>query len=399
MRATLLATAALLLAGCTDTKPNEVNSTFDPFAPAEAELAADAHPLLVEATDLLTHGAAVIEVPAGSYRLVRLVFDENVWGEEEPWDGSASTEIKLEWDAVDAGVLMTAFGFAPASFEDDHVIRPYVDFYPIEEEGWLGMRVASSCSGCDESLPGHEVAFLLGSPNQTLTARLGLGWDSNLQTLTEAPVRADAQTSEAFAGFGFRFVAGSTSLEYVAGALEMQWGGTELPTFTGVQRTTDVHSFSNVTEPGIATFQYAARDAAGMALWNYSLQANGTDVAWQGPWVHTPILPMPAVNGVIWPPRAVFQGNIGTGTLSVEVHRNFIGQADPTGLAQVSYDLAMVGHAGLDLDALFDWRSEATPWPDTQDSAACIGSSLLVDATLCYGDPQAAKHLEDLAHP
>lgn len=400
---------AVLFAGCVHgAQPVVVNSapaapsgeSSLPIAPPpEPEIQPPQLPGIANVTAELRGFAAEVRVPAGQYQLVRLIYDANVWGEELPWDGDAQTSVGFVWDVQGDGTNMGALGFQPPPFVEDRRIRPYIDFVPVTGKGWMWTSTSSSCSGdCDEHPPAHQRAVLIGSANGASTLRIGIfddGEPEQLWSRDTISIAPDATTSDAFAGQGLRVMALLEEYRSSSGILQADWSGTSAPTGAALERTSRYQGQAQAQEPGILSLGITAVDTLGLETWDYHLRYGGVANTWAGPWAWaTGNTHIAASAGVIWPPRASVQDNAPAGPVLFDANLTFTGQSDPTALAAPSFEIVRLGHAGLDLDALFGWNASQPANPDANGGVAdCTRSSLLPDVTMCHGDGDVAPPL------
>ena len=362
-------------------------------SPGAGQLSA---PLLVNVSAQLRKSAAEVVAAPGEFLLVRLVYDKEIWGEEEPWDGSASVLVGYAYDINGSGVYMRAFGFQPPSFSDERTIRPYVDFFPVEGKGWGWSSTSSSCSGCDESVPRHESALLVGGPGGA-TLRIGvLGDEDDPESLWDRPavvVGADAGTKDAFAGYAVRVVSLASETSAVMGALTASWSDALAPG-VALQRTADYSGKVVATEPGILSARLYGRETAGVEQWSYSMAAPQLSGGWDGVWLHEPYgaATFLTLTGAAYPPLVYAQGNIGVGDVLFEAHRTTTAASEPTGLVSPSLELAILGHAGVDLEALFGWDTDRLPSPDAGfEVLDCMETSLEPGIRNCVGSLPARQ--------
>lgn len=354
-------------------------------------------PLLIEIDGTkLRKMAAEIHIPQGEFRLVRLIYTAAVWGEKEPWDGSADVVIGVAWHTpASNATFMRAFGFEP--FTEGDPIRPFVDFYPFSGDGWSYSITSSSCSGdgCGD-VPAHETAWLVGASDGNVTLRIGvLPGDPEPEELWDRPalsVQQDVTTRDAWSGLGFQYTVLLQNYEATAGVLQVTHDAAlVLPTGTSQQRTTLATASADIVEPGIFAASMYANDLLGLEQWAYTLSAPGMEAAWEGPWPHSPASFYLTLAGVLQPPRFSAQGDVGTGTVSLQVRRDFTGQDDPTGLGSLQYELIEIGHAGVRLGDLFGWDVERPPFPSS-GMAMCERTSLLPGLARCIGDAASVMH-------
>ena len=383
----------VLVSGCVAQDADPTTQELPPVADVSAPAATAAQepaplepaaPLLVNMTGELRKSAAELTVPAGTYRLVHLVYDNALWGEASPWDGDAAVSVGLAWDVAGDGVVMHAFGFAAPSFAEPRPIRPYVDFAPVTGKGWTGSSVFSSCSGCEGDAPRHEAAWLIGGTGPS-RVRIGVvdGFDG-AEALWDRPavaVRADAETKEAFAGFAVRATILAEEFRLQGGIVQATWDDTVVPGL-GVQRKSSFTAQADAVEPGISSVALIVQEQAGVDDWTYHLDVPGLQGEWSGPWVHEPSQGsyLLTATGQVQPPLVRAQGNIGAGRLEFEAARTFTGFTEPTGLVRLQYEAVTIGHAGVDLDALFGWETSVPPAPDQALQVRhCVASSLRPD--------------------
>jgi hypothetical protein len=349
------------------------------------------HPLLIEVDDELRDGAAEITVPAGEFRLLRLLYTPAVWAEPQPWDGTAQVTITQSWKTTGSGVYMRAVGFG-SPFEAERTIEPFVGFLPIAGDGWAGSRTSSSCSGaCGDDPPAHDSAVLLGSLDAPVTIRIGIQNEWDPDALWERPpiaVRADAATHSAVAGLSVRYVVVAQETRVVLGDMVTEWSAAVDGTpVAHVERTTDASMDFNVTQRGIMAFALWGIDTLGIEKWSYAVEAAGIKAGWDGPWLHAgPYGTLLALAGALQYPVATLQAYAEPGPVHVEAHRLFTGVDEPVGLVWPQFEIVEAGYAGVDLDALFGWRSVRGPTPNGPGGADCFMASIIPHARVCVGD-------------
>lgn len=408
MRGWPITVVALLLAGCVaeEAEPESSDAIVsdDPVVQDAIERADQATanasedgpaplPFLVDLDgDLLRDGAAELVLPAGSYGIVRLVFTADVWGEDEPWDGSASAMAGVAFRGGE-GVGMSAFGFRP--FGGDEPIRPYINFVNTPDDGWGGLSVRSSCSG-DCAIPEHEYAFLVGSAGNATVLRIGMidDWNDVQDDLfgrEAVPIQADAVTRDAFAGLAYRVVYLAQTYEDATGIMEATYdGGPGAATYTGVERTTDFHAEADIVEAGIWAASMGGQDLVGAEQWSYTATAGDASHGAEDTWVHAPNSYLLAASGAFWPPLVQIQEIAAPGPMAFDAERVFTGQDDPTGLASYTYEGASVGHAGIDVVDLYGWDlGDVVP----ADGSAFCQVSTQVPVPVCHGDPALADQV------
>ncbi len=396
MRGAWLLLGFLLIAGCTEVPKDQVVDAAPTVSAAAASDAAptpipDASaemPALADVSASLRTSAAEIVVPAGEFHLVRLVYTKEVWGETEPWDGDAAVEIFMAYRTEGKGVFMRAFGFA-SPFADDEPIRPYVSFSAVEGEGWAWSSTSSSCSGCKAGVPEHETAWLVGA-DQPVTLRVGIPKSSDadpeaLWDRAAVPIRADAATTDAFTGIALRQATLGSEFQYQDGMVQATWSDA-VASGVAIERTSDYLGEAMVQEGGIFAVRLVALETVAAEEWSYSLVAPGQDASWQGSWVHEPagVTGYATLTGLVYPPQVSVQGNVQPGALAFEVQRKFTGASDPTGLVSPSYEAVTLGHAGVDLDALFGWDTSRPATPNS--SFDCVRTAGIV-LPACIGTP------------
>ena len=338
-------------------------------------------PLVVDVSAQLRQSAAELTVPAGSFGLVRLVYDEAVWNESRPWDGEAIAWTAFAYHMAGDGVFMQALAMRPADYEEDQALRePVIDFFPAHGDGWWYGYLWSTCTGC-EGVPRHERAWLIGGAGDT-TLRVGLveeGQDAEvLWTRPAVQVRADAQTRDAFAGVAGRLTYQGSEGRFQFGVMSAEWGDPLAPG-ASLQRWSHYHGEAAVLEPGILVAKSHMRELAGAEDWSYSLEAPGLDRGGSGRWTHDPLyVGGEAPPGVVSDSRILAQGNAAPGPVRFGVERTFTGAGDPTTTVAYEYEAASLGHAGVDLDALFGWPTGEPAPPEAGRASAwdCGATSL-----------------------
>jgi hypothetical protein len=91
--------------------------------------------------------------------------------------------------------------------------------------------------------------------------------------------------------------------------------------------------------------------------------------------------------GVTQAPILQRLGHAGAGGLELRVEQSYTGAIDPTGLVLPSFEVANVGHAGLDLRALYGWDVGGPP-SEGAGAGACLSRTTL-PVPACVGDAVA----------
>lgn len=383
MRGTLtLATLFLLASGCA--APLQQAPAANPSTLTEAEAArgyavpsehgATSPSLAATASADLLVSVAEMRVPAGRWGVTRLVLTPEAWGEELPWDGEAEVRYGFLLSSAQPthATVMDGLQFRPA-FKDETPSPAHAYFLSVALEGKAqvgGGMIMTSAGGDGVSLPAHELAWLVGSPDQELVFRFGLlprDGEFSVEAITAA-LSGRPAVEVAPDAIGTSFLSGTHVAiadaegkfsDYTSGAVTYEETAAASQGPLSVSRASRLAGDGEATAPGMASLLFANQDLAGAEQWSYAFEAEGRSDSFTGAWVeHAPVV----VPGAV-PAFGIVTGPVAPGPLSFEVERDFSG-ASLTPMVLASYRLATWGYASVDLGALYGWNVEARAYPE-----------------------------------